>query len=73
MTEQDIQILESKFPGLSGEAFASARERVLRSGQSVLESKDGTIFEVFPDGRRVAIKKIQPPKRVVPGTVYTIR
>lgn len=73
MTEQDIQTLESEFPGLSGEAFSAARERVLRSGQSVLEAKDGTIFEVFPDGRRVEIKKIHPPKRVVPGTVYTIR
>ena len=71
--ENNIDVLESQFPAISGSAFAAARERVLASGQSVLQSEDGTIYEVFPDGRRVAVKKIEPPTSVVPGRKITIR
>jgi hypothetical protein len=61
MSDSDIQKLESQFPAVSGPAFAAARERVLASGQSVLESADGVIYEVFPDGRRMPVKHIEPP------------
>jgi hypothetical protein len=71
--ENDIEALENLFPTLSGSAFAAARERVLASGQSVLQSEQGEIIEVFPDGRRVLVKKIEPPTVVVPGTKITIR
>jgi hypothetical protein len=73
MSDQDIQKLESQFPAVSGSAFAAARERVLASGQSVLQSENGFIYEVFPDGHRVAVKQIEPPIQVVPGSIYTIR
>jgi len=73
MSDHDIQILENQFPALSGSAFAAARSQVLASGQSVLESKDGVIYEVFPDGRRVEIKRIEPPTPVVTGSVIVIR
>lgn len=73
MSDQDIQKLESQFPAISGSAFAAARERVLASGQSVLQSQDGVIYEVFPDGRHVPVKKIEPPTQVVSGSIYTIR
>ncbi len=73
MSDQDIQQLESQFPAVSGSAFAAARERVLASGQSVLQSENGFIYEVFPDGRRVAVKQIEPPTQVVSGSIYTIR
>ena len=73
MSDQDIQILESQFPAMSGSAFASARERVLASGHSVLQSQDGVIYEVFPNGSRVQVKQIEPPTAVVPGSVYHLR
>lgn len=73
MSDQDIQKLESQFPAVSGSAFAAARAQVLASGQSVLESQDGVIYEVFPDGRRVPVKKIEPPTQVVAGSIFTIR
>ncbi|HWD93788.1 MAG TPA: hypothetical protein VG938_15720 [Verrucomicrobiae bacterium] len=73
MSDQDLQKLENQFPAVSGSAFAEARERVLASGQSVLQSQDGVIYEVFPDGRRVAIKKIDPPAQFVTGSVFKIR
>jgi hypothetical protein len=73
MTDQEIQLLESTFPSLSGRAFTTARERVLQSGQSILESKDGIIYQVYPDGRKVVVKKIEPPTRVAAGKIITIR
>ena len=73
MSDQDIQQLESQFPASSGSAFVAAREIVLKSGQSVLQSQDGVIYEVFPDGRRVAVKTIEPPTPVISGSKITIR
>ena len=72
MSDQDIQKLESQFPPASGSAFAAARERVLQSGQSVLQAEDGFIYEVFPDGSREVVKRIEPPIKVEVGVVYTI-
>lgn len=71
--EDDILQLESQFPAVSGSAFAAARERVLASGQTVLESENGFIYEVFPDGRRVLVKQIEAPTPVAPGSKITIR
>lgn len=45
-----IEMLERAFPHTSGSAFASARAQVLASGQSLLQSEDGTIYEIFPMG-----------------------
>ena len=70
--DEEIQQLESLFPTLSGSAFADARQRVLASGQSVLESSDGAIYEVFPDGHRVLVKQIAPPTPVTPGTKISL-
>jgi hypothetical protein len=71
--EDNIEILESQFPAASGSVFAAARERVLASGQSVLQSEDGVIYEVFPDGHRIVVKKIEPPTPDVYGRKITIR
>ena len=71
--ENNIEILESKFPAASGSAFVAAREIVLASGQSVLQSENGVIYEVFPDGSRRRVKEIEPPTPVVPGRKITIR
>ena len=75
MPDQEIEIqrLESQFPPISGSAFAAAREQVLASGQSVLQSESGFIYRVSPDGRKELVKRIKPPTRVIPGTKLTIR
>jgi len=73
MSDQDLQKLENEFPAVSGSAFAEARRQVLASGQSVLQSQDGAVYEVFPDGRRVEVKKIEPPTQYVTGSVFQIR
>lgn len=66
--EKNIATLETAFPAASGSAFARARDEVLAAGLSVLQSEGDVIYEVFPDGRRREIKRIEPPTRVVPGS-----
>lgn len=73
MSDQDIQLLESQFPAVSGQAFAAARKRVLDSDLSVLQSEGAFVFRVFPDGHKELVKEIEPPVPVKPGTIYTIR
>ncbi len=73
MSDQDIKQLEEQFPSVSASAFAEARERVLRSGQSILQSENGIIYRVFPDGRREEVKKIDQPAQVVLGSVLEIK
>jgi len=68
MSDEDIQKLESQFPAISGSAFAAARAQVLASGQSILESAQGVIYEVFPDGHRQRVKEIEPPTPVASGS-----
>lgn len=72
MSEQEIQSLEDRFPAVSGRAFAAARQRVLASGQSVLQTEGERMVRVFPDGRKELVKKIEPPTTVKPGTILTI-
>ena len=72
-SENHLDMLESMFPTLSGSAFAAAREQVLASGQSVLQSEQGYIYEVFPNGNRVPFKRTEPPTLVVSGSKITIR
>lgn len=57
----------------SASAFSEARENILASGQSVLQSERGFIYEVFPDGRRVLVKKIKPPVPAKVGSQIIIR
>lgn len=71
--DKDIETLESQIPKLAASAFAAARERVLASGQSVLQSEYDSIYEVFPDGRRVLVRRIEPPIVALPGMKFTIR
>jgi hypothetical protein len=71
--ENEILRLEAEFPTVAGKAFAAARAQVLASGQSVLQSENGAIYEVFPDGRKVLVKHIDPPISVTPGALFEIR
>lgn len=73
MSDDEMQVLESQFPTASGAAFAAAREHTLASGQSVLQSQAGVIYEVYPDGRRRVVKSIEAPTPVVAGTCIKIR
>ena len=71
--EQNIRELENRFPALSGVAFTAASERTLAAGQSVLQTADGVLYEISPDGTRRRVKEIEPPTPVIPGSKITIR
>ena len=71
--ENHIEILENQFPPLSGVAFDTARRQTLAAGLKVLQSEDGIIYEVSPDGSRRRVKEIEPPTHVVSGSKITIR
>ena len=71
--EKIIDELETKFPTMSGIAFATARNETLASGQSVLQSENGVIYEIFPDGTRLERKRIEPPTPIPTGTKVAIR
>ena len=71
--EEAIQYLEAHIPELAESAVTQAYWQALAAGSSVLESENGVIYEVFPDGTRNILKTIEPPtpvsigeKRVLP-------
>lgn len=70
--EQEIERLESRFPSLSGDAFAAARMSVRALGESILQVENGVIYRVFPDDRKEVVKKIEPPTIVVVGSRFTL-
>jgi len=67
ITEKSIQFLEEHIPELAQSAVTQAYWQALASGNSVLQSEDGVIYEVFPDGERVIVKRIAPPIPVTLG------
>jgi len=75
MSEQEKTILEldEQIPATAGAVFAAARARTLASGQSVLESDNGAIYEVFPDGTRKWVKAINPPFLAKKGQIIQLR
>lgn len=71
--ENEIEILESRFPLLAGQAFEEARQKVLNAGQSVLQVEGSGLYRVDSQGNRTLVKKIEPPHVVKAGTKLTIR
>ncbi len=60
LTEKALDYLEAHIPELAEVAFKQAYWAALASGSSVLVSEDGNLVEVFPDGTRKFIKKLEP-------------
>ena len=71
--EEKFVALEAMFASTAGVTFNQALTKALDSGQSVLQSEQGVIYEVFPDGTRKRVKEIEPPTPVEPGKKITIR
>ena len=71
--ERTIDYLESQIPALSAAAVTVAYWKALAAGNSVLETDDGAIYEVFPNGTRRFVKKIDPLISVQYGEKIDIR
>ena len=70
--EKTLQFLETQLPPVSGSAFADARLQTLAAGRSVLQSENGVIFEVFPNGTRIERKRIEAPAQFAKGTLFQL-
>lgn len=66
--EQTLDYLEQQIPGLSAAAVDVAYWQALASGQAVLVSGDGGIYQVYADGSRRLIKTTEKPLSVPVGT-----
>lgn len=66
--EATLDYLEQQIPSLSAAAVDVAYWQALATGQSVLVSGDGGIFEVFADGTRKLLKPTEAPLSVPVGT-----
>jgi len=71
--EISIEYLENQIPALAQAAVTMAYWNTLASGQSVLETENGAIYEMFPDGTRRLIKQIEPPIQVQYGQKIALR
>ena len=72
-SEKSMRFLEEHIPELAQSAVTQAYWQALASGNSVLQSENGSIYEVFPDGTRKLIKTTPPPSVVAVGETRVIR
>jgi hypothetical protein len=73
LTEKEIQNLEEQFPYIAEASARQAYWEALSSGSSVLVVENEEVVEVFPNGRRVAIQKIEPRISIKKGTKFEIK
>lgn len=59
-TEAELDYLEKGIPVLAKNAIQKAYYDTLSAGLSVVESIDGSIYEIFPNGSKKFIKKGSP-------------
>lgn len=72
-SEESMQFLEEHIPELAQSAVTQAYWQALAAGNSVLQSDNGAIYEVFPDGTRQLIKTTPPPVEVAVGETRVMR
>ncbi len=63
-TEKELDFLESHIPDLANSAIKKAYLDALSAGLSVTKVIDDKIYEVFPDGSKKFIKKINPAVKI---------
>jgi len=65
--EKTLSYLESHIPEMAASAVTQAYWQTLASGNTVLESRNGAIYEISPDGSRKKLKNIAAPTTVIRG------
>jgi hypothetical protein len=72
-SEKAMLFLEEHIPELAQSAVTQAYWQALAGGNSVLQSENGTVYEMFPDGTRKIVKNITPPSIVTLGETRVMR
>jgi hypothetical protein len=67
-SEKELDHLEQQIPQLSAAAVNVAYWQALASGQRVLVSDDDGIYEVFADGTRKLVRRLNAPLSAPAGT-----
>ena len=70
--EQTLGYLEQQIPSLSAAAVDVAYWQALATGQAVLVSGEGGIYEAHADGTKKLVKHLAKPLSVPVGTRVTI-
>lgn len=73
LTEKEIENLEEQIPLIAEVSAKQAYLETLAFGHSVLVVENDQIFQIFPDGRRVLIQKIEPRILIKKGTKFEIK
>ncbi len=68
-----VQETEKRIPNLAKSATRSAYRQAIKSGSSVLVSKNAAIHRVNSDGTSCVVKKISPQIKVKKAEVYKIK
>jgi hypothetical protein len=72
MNEDSMRFLEEHIPELADIAVKQAYWQTLAAGHCVLESNNGSLVEVHPDGSRKIIKQLPPSTPVTKGKKFKI-
>ena len=72
ITEKVIQNLEEKIPEIAKDLAKHAYLKALASGSSVLIAQNGDLIEVYPDGKRKVLQKIEPQISAKKGVKFKI-
>jgi hypothetical protein len=63
-TERTLDQLEKKIPELARVATREARANAIQRGCSLMQAIGGRLYEIFPDGTKKIIKKMEPNRHV---------
>ncbi|MCC2625832.1 MAG: hypothetical protein K0R14_1705 [Burkholderiales bacterium] len=72
-TEKTLDQLEKKIPELAKVATREARANAVQRGCSLMQAIGGKLYEIFPDGTRKIIKKIEPNRRVALNRTFHLK
>ncbi len=71
--EKTIDYLEESIPELAEAATTQAYWQALALGNKVLIAEDGELKEIFPDGTKRIIKKLEPSVKMRKGQIIKIK
>ena len=73
ISENKFELLDKTVLEMMQAAVKNAYRDALSSGGSVLISENAEIIEVFPDGSRKFVQKIEPRIKIKKGTIIKIK
>ena len=73
ISENKFELLDKTILEMMQTAVKKAYQDALSSGNSILISENDEIVEVFPDGTRKFVQKIEPRIKIKKGTIIKIK